>query len=283
MKRLFIGGLGLFIICFLIGSIAWFGFEKQNEKLNTVNKVLNTNDIKNLDVLTENCKVLIKSGGQTSIKYKGKRNIDIKEVDNTLKVKETKELENHYGLNFNPFRQFDDHLIITLPKEKLNKLKLSSSYNSINIKNLNIKSAEISKNNKNGGKVNIDKTKFEKLLYKGVNSQIKLDDSEVINADIKTENARILSENSLIQKSVLLANHSNIYLSDIDVNSNFKASTKKGDINISYKQAPNNILLKLYPVHGTTNINNSRFVNDRVGNGDNILELYTNDGDINID
>src|SRR5699024_109311 len=80
---------------------------------------------------TENCKVLIKSGGQTSIKYKGKRNIDIKEVDNTLKVKETKELENHYGLNFNPFRKFDDHLIITLPQEKLNKLKLLSSYNII--------------------------------------------------------------------------------------------------------------------------------------------------------
>src|SRR5699024_5934086 len=142
-----IGGRGLFIICFLIGSIARSGCEKQNEKLNTASKVLNTNDIKNLDVLTEHRKVLIKSGSQTAIKDKGKRNIDIKEVDNALKVKETKELENHYGLNFNPVRQFDDHLIITLPKEKLNKLKLSSSYNSINIKNLNIKSAEISKNN----------------------------------------------------------------------------------------------------------------------------------------
>src|SRR5699024_6435788 len=129
MKRLVIGGLGLFIICFLIGSIAWFGSEKQNEKLNTVNKVLNTNDIKNLDELTENCKVLIKSGGQTSIKYKGKRNIDKEEVDNTLKVKETKELDKHYGLKFNPYRKFDHHIIITLPKEKINNLQLSSSYN----------------------------------------------------------------------------------------------------------------------------------------------------------
>ena len=46
MKRLFLGGLTLFITCFLLGSVTWFGFEKQNEKLNSVNKVLDSKDIK---------------------------------------------------------------------------------------------------------------------------------------------------------------------------------------------------------------------------------------------
>ena len=53
MKRLFLGGLTLFITCFLLGSVTWFGFEKQNEKLNSVNKVLDSKDINNLDVLTD--------------------------------------------------------------------------------------------------------------------------------------------------------------------------------------------------------------------------------------
>ena len=70
-------------------SVTWFGFEKQNEKLNSVNKVLDSKDIKNLDVLTENCKVLIKAGDKTSVRYKGKRNLDISNHDKTLKVKET--------------------------------------------------------------------------------------------------------------------------------------------------------------------------------------------------
>ncbi|WP_323701946.1 DUF4097 family beta strand repeat-containing protein [Staphylococcus cohnii] len=283
MKRLFLGGLTLFITCFLLGSVTWFGFEKQNEKLNSVNKVLDYKDINNLDVLTENCKVLIKPGDKTSVRYKGKRNLDINNNDKTLKVKETEKLENHYGLNYNPFRNFEDNLIITLPEEKLIKLHASSKYNTIIVKQLNVNDANLSKNHKNGGKVILNESKFGKLKYKGLNSAITFKESEINNANIKTENARIAGENTLIQDSVLLANNGTIRLSDTDINSNFKASAKKGDINISYKNAPKNTLLKLYPFHGDKKVNNKHFMNEKVGNGDNILELYTTDGDIVID
>ena len=283
MKRLFLGGLTLFITCFLLGSVTWFGFEKQNEKLNSVNKVLDSKDIKNLDVLTENCKVLIKAGDKTSVRYKGKRNLDISNHDKTLKVKETEKLENHYGLNYNPFRNFEDNLIITLPEEKLNELHVSSKYNTITVKQLNVNDADFSKKHKNGGKVFVNESKFEKLRYKGLNSAITFKNSEINNANIKTENARINSENTLIQASVLLVNNGSINLSNTEIDSNFKASAKKGDINISYKETPKNTLLKLYPFHGDEKVKNKKFVNQKIGNGDNILELYTTDGDIVID
>ena len=82
---------------------------------------------------------------------------------------------------------------------------------------------------------------------------------------------------------MLLVNNGSINLSNTEIDSNFKASAKKGDINISYKEAPKNTLLKLYPFHGDEKVNNKHFVNQKIGNGDNILELYTTDGDIVID
>ena len=79
------------------------------------------------------------------MRYKGKRNLDISNHDKTLKVKETEKLENHYGLNYNPFRNFEDNLIITLPEEKLNELHVSSKYNTITVKQLNVNDADFSK------------------------------------------------------------------------------------------------------------------------------------------
>src|SRR5699024_801227 len=124
----------------------------------SVNKVLDSKDIKNLDVLTENCKVLIKAGDKTSVRYKGKRNLDISNHDKTLKVKETEKLENHYGLNYNPFRNFEDNLIITLPEEKLNELDVSSKYNTITDKQLNVNDADFSKKHKNEGNVSLNQS-----------------------------------------------------------------------------------------------------------------------------
>ena len=43
------------------------------------------------------------------------------------------------------------------------------------------------------------------------------------------------------------------------------------------------MILKLNPVEGKSYVENEHFVNDKVGNGENELELYTEQGDIVIE
>ncbi|TGV00117.1 hypothetical protein EN816_38680, partial [Mesorhizobium sp. M8A.F.Ca.ET.173.01.1.1] len=101
-------------------------------------------------------------------------------------------------------------LINTLREKKLNKLHVSSKYNTIIVKQLNVNDADLSKKHKNGGKVFLNESKFGKLKYKGLNSAITFKESEINKANIETENARITGENTLIQDSVLLVNKGTI-------------------------------------------------------------------------
>ena len=267
MKKLFLSGLSLFIVCFLLGCITWFGFEKQNNKINTIDKNITDKSIDSLNIKGISTKVNITKGDKFTVRYKGQNKVDINQEGNELSVHETNEKVDKYGLNFNPFRQIHAEINITMPSEKMDDLYVSNRVNEVNIQNLDIESANLS---------------IKKLIYRGIKSTVHFNSSEILNADIKTKNASIIGKQSLIKDSVLSAKQGNINLSDMDIDSAFKASTQHGDIKMSYNQAPDNTLLKLNPEKGKANVNNKTFANDRVGAGNHVLEFYTLNGDIYI-
>src|SRR5699024_4818258 len=256
MKKLFLSGLILFIVCFLLACVSWFGFEKQNNQLNSVNKKLKDKDIVNLNIDSQNSEIQVKKGNRFSVSYKGKKNINITNDNKTLHIKETENTDNHYGLNFNPFRQFDDELVVTVPEKKLYHLNVSSKTNLVNIDDISANDAHVSMKHNGGARVYFKNVKLEKLHYRGVNSPIHINDSEISNANIKTKQANITSKNSLIEKSVLLSDHGKIDLNRMDIASHFRASTQYGNIYMSYNDKPQDILLKLNPSNGVSEINN---------------------------
>ncbi|WP_432724693.1 DUF4097 family beta strand repeat-containing protein [Staphylococcus equorum] len=282
MKKLFLSGLTLFLVCFLLACVAWFGFEKQNNQLNSVDKEVNDKNIENLNIDSQNSEVQVKQGDEFSVTYKGKKNIDIMHKNKTLHVHETDNTEDHYGLNFNPFRQFDDEMVVTVPDKKLNHLNVSSKTNVINIDSINVKDAYISMKATGAARVFLSNVALDKLYYRGVNSPIDIKRSQITNANIKTKQASITSKKSLIEKSVLLADHGKIDLSRMDIASRFRASTQYGDIFMSYNEAPQDTLLRLNPSDGTSEVINNNFEDNKVGSGKHILEFYTDHGDIYI-
>ncbi|MBF2753339.1 MULTISPECIES: DUF4097 family beta strand repeat-containing protein [Staphylococcus] len=282
MKKLFLSGLSLFIVCFLLGCITWFGFEKQNNKINTIDKNITDKSIDSLNIKGISTKVNITKGAKFTVRYKGQNKVDINQEGNELSVHETNEKVDKYGLNFNPFRQIHAEINITMPSEKMDDLYVSNRVNEVNIQNLDIESANLSMPETGAARVFIKNSSIKKLIYRGIKSTVHFNSSEILNADIKTKNASIIGKQSLIKDSVLSAKQGNINLSDMDIDSAFKASTQHGDIKMSYNQAPDNTLLKLNPEKGKANVNNKTFANDRVGAGNHVLEFYTLNGDIYI-
>ncbi|NWK83942.1 DUF4097 family beta strand repeat protein [Staphylococcus sp. GSSP0090] len=282
MKKLFLSGLSLFIICFLLGCITWFGFEKQNNKNNTIDKTITDKSIDSLNVKGRTTKINITKGDKFTVYYKGQNKVDIKQENNKLSIQETDKKVDKYGLNFNPFRKINGEMNITVPSGKMDDLYVSNEINNVNIKNLDIENAKFAMPETGAARVNIQNTSMKKLFYRGLKSTVYFNDSEVLNADIKTKRASIIGKQSLIKDAVLSAKHGNIDLSNMAIDSAFKASTQQGDIKMSYNQAPDNTLLKLNPEKGKANVNNKSFVNDKVGSGKHILEFYTLNGDIYI-
>lgn len=282
MKKLFIVGLTLFVVCFLLGCITWFGFEKQSNKVNSVNKTFNDSKIDTLNIKNAGAKVNVVKGNQFEVHYKGINKVDIKQQNNELVFEETKKRVDQYGLNFNPFRKIRPQMEVTVPDKKLKQLKISNNRFGLQLKGLEVENVDIHPANTAGFPSYISNSKIDYLKYNSLEAPIQMRKSTVKDALIKTKRAEIKSNNSLIKDGVLSVKKGSINLSSMNINSAFKASSKNGDINMSYNNEPQDVLLKLNPEDGQANVRNESFENDKVGSGNHILELYTLHGDINI-
>ncbi|MFO3692679.1 hypothetical protein WER97_03095 [Staphylococcus felis] len=84
MKKLFLFGLSLFIVTFILGMVTWFGFEKNNNKVKTIEKQYDINKINRLIVNSDTADIKVTKGNTFKLVYKGKNKLNISNVDQTL-------------------------------------------------------------------------------------------------------------------------------------------------------------------------------------------------------
>lgn len=281
MRKLFISGLVLFVICFSFACISWFTFEQQDNKTNKAHKNLDGSDINNLNVNTKLAKVNVIHGKKLAVNYKGTKDVEIDKHDGKLFVKEKNNNEDHYGLNFNPFKSMESELTITVPKNQENRLNMYLNSETINMNGLKLGKVNIKTTYNGGDGLNIKNTQFENLKYRSKSAPVYLRNTIIKNGDIKTTR-EIDVNNSLMKNSVLLSRNKSINLKEMKSTSDIKASTTKGNIHMSYATKPKDTLLKLNPDNGKAHVDNKYFKNSKVGNSHNVLEFYTDYGNIFI-
>ncbi|MCI2803888.1 DUF4097 family beta strand repeat-containing protein [Staphylococcus pettenkoferi] len=284
MKRLFIIGLSLFIICFLAATLVWFGFEHKKFQINEYQKTFH----QDADDLTVNLKsqvrqdVTIKKGQHFAIHYKGKRYIRHTHSNNHLTISEKVNKKDRYGMNFNPFRLKKDSLVITVPPKKLSSLKIHNVDGELTIKDIATKSLNLESTEYSNPKLNIEDSKIERLKYLTTRLRAHISNCEILGGKLKTDEGELKLHKTLL-KNVAVINHENdINLTDMQPLCNFKASSDNGDIHLNYQHKPKDTSLKLNPIFGKEHIDNQYFKDYRVGNGNNKIELYTYYGDIYI-
>ena len=282
MKKLFICGLTIFIVCFVLACLFWFSFEQQDNKTNEVSQKYHDYDIEDINVKTQNAAVKVRQGEKFNVTYKGSKDVDIKRNANKVNVTEKNNNEDHYGLNFNPFKDIHSTVYITVPKQASANLdmELHSQFIQLNQQRLGDVKVYTEHGSNEGLKVN--NATIKNLKYQSNFSSVAIANSNIKQGNLKTKN-KIEVTRSLLKDTILLTEDSNIMLADMKSNTDVKASTGKGNINISYEQKPEDTLLKLNPLEGESHVNNPYFQHNKVGNGKNIIEFYTNQGDIYID
>jgi hypothetical protein len=281
MKKLFISGLVLFVICFSLACISWFTFEKQDNKTNKTHENFDNKTINYLNVNTKLAKVNVKHGKHLAISYKGTKDIKVDKQNGNLKINEINNNEDHYGLNFNPFKKMDSELTITVPEKQEKSLNMYLNSETINISDLNLGKVNIKTTYSGGDGLFVKNAQFENLKYRSKSAPVYLSNCVIKNSDIKTTR-EINIKDSLLKSAILLSKRSNIKLTHMKSTSDIKASTNEGNILMSYATKPKDTLLKLNPDDGKVQVDNKYFKNGKVGNSENVLEFYTDSGNIHI-
>lgn len=279
MRKIMFSGLIIFLVFFIGATVCWFTFEKQNYEETKINKSYPNSNFKNISINTEYTNVKVVKGSKFKVKYNGDNKLNLVNKNKTLKISEVKNVDRGYAINLNPFRKDDNQIVIEVPNGKLNAFSYVSK----------------------GGHLNVDNITTNHLNLLSTNCYVKFKNLNVNDSDIKANSSQFLIKKSTLKNnnvnlnsgfinvydsnisdSIFLLGEGDIYFNSMSPRSDIKASTKKGDIHYSYKDKPENTLLKLQPGKGKALIENKHFHESKVGKSDNILEFYTVDGDIVI-
>ncbi|AGZ24752.1 MULTISPECIES: DUF4097 family beta strand repeat-containing protein [Staphylococcus] len=279
MRKIMFSGLIIFLVFFIGATVCWFTFEKQNYEETKINKSYPKSNFKNISINTEYANVKVIRGPKFKVKYNGDNKVNLYKKNKTLKISEVKNVDRGYAINLNPFRKDDNQIVIEVPNKKLSELKGYSQNSSYYIKNINSKNMNLINSS---NPIILNSVNVENSDVKSNATHFNINNSILKNANFNLEKGFIVVNKSDISNSIFLLGNGNISFNKMSPRNDIKASTKKGDIHYTYKDKPENTLLKLQPGKGKSIIENKYFHESKVGKSDNILEFYTVDGDIVI-
>ncbi|RTX83035.1 hypothetical protein CD139_09920 [Staphylococcus piscifermentans] len=277
MKKLLIIGIVIFITFFSLGSLVWFVHDKNilpNEK---VHKTFTDEKVQDITISGKKANIKIVQGDKLKLNYNGEKPINYSIHNGILKISEKQ--KNDIAPTINPFKQNKQNMIIEVPKKKLQDINISTDTGNIVTDKLTAETVTIWNNVSN---INFIKSRFDNIEVKAESTDLDFDRTTLKNGNVKIQNGSIAGTQSIVQDSVFIIENGNITLNKMADACDLKSFAKKGSISFSYKNVPKDTLLKLNPSDGKKVINNPYFKDEKVGNGENVLEFYTNHGDIKI-
>lgn len=278
MKKLFFVGLSIFVVFGLLGTLLWFSVNKQYEKQETYKKVFKNNETDQIIINAQNTNVDVKKGRYLKIDYDGKQKVNTNIENNLLHFSE-QDKKLTFNANFIPFRKVNNHLTIRLPEQNYSAFNITTNTGNINIKNVKSKNSNIITGT---GNITFDQVDFQHVKAMADVGSIDIKDSKLYEFNGELDTGNITVDNSVLKNNEMITSIGNIKIRDLKNECDIKASTEDGNILIDYKHKPQNTLLQLHADAGNTKIENNAFHGEKVGNGKNVVESYTDKGDIKI-
>ncbi|HJF21347.1 hypothetical protein AXY37_08415 [Mammaliicoccus lentus] len=278
MKKLFFVGLSIFVVFGLLGTFLWFSVNKQYEKQETYKKVFKNNETNQIIINAQNTDVDVKKGRYLEINYDGKHKVNANIENNLLHFSE-QDKKLTFNANFIPFRKVNNHLTITLPEKNYNAFNITTNTGNINIENVKSKNSNIITGT---GNITFDQVDFQHVKAMADVGSIGIKNSKLYEFNGELDTGNITVDNSVLKNNEMITSIGNIKIIDLKNECDIKASTEDGNILIDYKHKPQDTLLQLHADSGSTKIENSAFHGEKVGNGKNVIESYTDNGDIKI-
>lgn len=258
---IFIIGLIITVVCAL-GAIKQFKIEQEKAKDVTTNfnKSYEESDIKALKVNFEHSNLKVKHGDKFKVTSEGSNEqtkINAQISKGELKLTDNKQTSN-INLSFLEIKKND--VVVTVPK-RLEGMKLDLSNGSIDLNNIEAEEANVYSD---VGELTINNSKYNKLKASSDVASILLEKTMYNQGEFETDTGQLTIEDMPIDKPT-----------NID--------TDTGDIVLDYgKLQPKNTIIDFSSDIGNLNIENSKLKNKKIGNGENVIKLITDTGDVTV-
>ncbi|PKI04270.1 hypothetical protein CW744_10535 [Staphylococcus xylosus] len=258
---IFIIGLVITVVCAL-GAIKQFKIEQEKAKDVTTNfnKSFEESDIKALTVNFEHSNLKVKRGDKFNVTSEGSNEqaqINAQISEGELKLTDNNQASN-INLSFLGIKK--NNVVVTVPK-RLEGITIDSSNGSIDLNNIDAKQANVYSD---VGELTIKNSKYNKLKA---------------SSDV----ASILVEKSMYNQGEFETDTGELTIEDMPIDKPTNIDTDIGDVILEYgKTQPKNTLIDFSSDIGNLNIENSKLKNKKIGNGENLIKIVTDTGDVTI-
>ncbi|MGW7810668.1 DUF4097 family beta strand repeat-containing protein [Staphylococcus xylosus] len=258
---IFIIGLVITVVCAL-GAIKQFKIEQEKAKDVTTNfnKSFEESDIKALTVNFEHSNLKVKRGDKFNVTSEGSN--EQAQINAQISEGELKLTDNNQACNINlSFLGIKkNNVVVTVPK-RLEGITIDSSNGSIDLNNIDAKQANVYSD---VGELTIKNSKYNKLKA---------------SSDV----ASILVEKSMYNQGEFETDTGELTIEDMPIDKPTNIDTDIGDVVLKYgKTQPKNTLIDFSSDIGNLNIENSKLKNKKIGNGENLIKIVTDTGDVTI-
>ncbi|MEJ7542483.1 DUF4097 family beta strand repeat-containing protein [Staphylococcus intermedius] len=280
MRKLFVFGLSCFLICFILGTVVWFGFENKKQSVEKIDQTFEKNAINQIVINVDATNIKMVPSDYFHISYEGKQEMKVSKQSRVLTITEM----NRSGIrtpNLNPFNNLEGQLEIGIPPAQLKEVDLTSNIGAVNIENVDIDHASIW--NGDSGELNIRNSQLTHSKFSANETLVNIENSRLDHSEFNIEQGKINGEKTLLKNSIFKLNRGDIHLQEMLMGCDFKGSVKDGNIYLGYRQPPTDVMLSLNPEKGKAIINNDQIKKGKNGKGTHQIELYTTRGDITVE
>lgn len=280
MRKLFLFGLSCFLICFMLGTAVWFGFEKKEQSVEKIDKTFAKDDINQLVINVDATNIKIVNSDDFHISYEGKQDMKISKQSQVLTITEM----NGSGFrtpNLNPFNNAEGQLEIGIPKSQLKEMDITSNLGAIAMDGVKIENATFW--NGDNGELNIHNSQVSHSKFSANESLVNIENSHIEKSEFNIKQGKIDGEKTLLTNGIFKLDSGYIHLKDMQTDCDFKSSVKDGNIYLGYEQPPSDVMLSLNPEKGKATIHNQQIKKGKNGTGEHKIELYTTRGDITVE
>ena len=252
------------LLLLLIGGVgSYFTFYKSYQEENTLEKTVSSDEVEEIEISTDNATVQVLPTSATEIKVQlVTKGVDVSKLNFTTEVEGKKLIvklkeKSTFSIGFNIQ---SSHLYVYVP-QKL--------YHSFVIDNDN-------------GKVKMSEMNVNYLKVQTDNGRIELNKIESENVDVRSANGR-LELNGVEGNIKGSSNNGKIVLATKDLDRNIQLESDNGKIIIKTEKEPTNTTFKVSSNNGSINILDKYEGNTVIGKGENLVNLKSNNGKIEVE
>jgi DUF4097 and DUF4098 domain-containing protein YvlB len=254
------------LILLIVGAVgSLLTFRINYKTVSVLEEKVITKSVTAININTDNTGIEIvpTKGTETKIKVSGRESPDVSPVfsanveGKTLSIKLKEEQVKFFNFDFLGTQLL---LKVYIPEKQYELIQIDNDNGHVKMAQLNIKDM---KANTNNGKMEFN--------------HITAD-----NVDIQSNNGAIYFQGNVTGKIAGRTNNGKISLATPDIDYPIQLESDNGGITIHTDKEPKNVTYDVHVDNGSINIFDKYSNGTKIGNGENLIKLTTNNGEINI-